>query len=335
MRLFTRSKAALVAALAAVTVLPMTAGTAAAAPAPKTSAIEKVVRNDAQMVTLSVYSASMRRAIPVEVLTPRDTRRAAPVFYLLNGAGGGEDGATWSARTDYKKYFAGKHAYVVTPVGGAASYYTDWVHDDPTQGRQKWQTFLTKELPPLINAEFATNGRNAVAGISMSGTSVFNLAIAAPKLYKSIAAFSGCARTTDPMGQAYVRIVVESFSKRKVENMWGPVGGPLWRANDPYINAAKLRGVRIHMTSGTGLPGPHERLDDPSVNGDPAWLANQTVVGGVLEAAVDHCTRQMATRLAALRIPADVNLRPTGSHSWGYWRDDLRSTWPKIARDLA
>ncbi|NED67130.1 esterase family protein, partial [Streptomyces sp. SID10244] len=73
--------------------------------------------------------------------------------------------------------------------------------------------------PPLIDRHFSTTGRNAIGGISMSGTSVLNLAIAAPKLYRAVGAFSGCARTTDPLGEAYVRIVVESFSTRKVSSM--------------------------------------------------------------------------------------------------------------------
>ncbi|GAA3697751.1 alpha/beta hydrolase family protein [Gordonia hankookensis] len=311
-----------------------TTGTAQSAPA-KPSQIVKVVHDGPQQDTLTVYSAAMGKSFPVEVLTPRDRSTPSPVFYLLNGAGGGEDGATWAARTDYKKYFADKKTFVVTPVGGAASYYTDWIHDDPELGRVKWQTFLTKELPPLIDRHFSTTGRNAIGGISMSGTSVLNLAIAAPKLYRAVGAFSGCARTTDPLGEAYVRIVVESFSTRKVSSMWGPPGGPVWRANDPYLNAAKLRGTKIYMTSGNGLPGPHETLQDPSVKGDAAWLANQTLVGGVLESAVGQCTGQMARRLADLHIPADVSVRPNGTHSWGYWQDDLRRTWPKIARDLA
>lgn len=320
--------------LGSMTLLIATPGLAQGAPAKK-SQIVKVTRDGAQHITLSVYSASMSRNIPVQVLTPRDASRPAPVFYLLNGAGGGEDGATWDARTDYRKYFGDKQTYVVTPVGGSSSYYTDWIRDDPLLGRNKWQTFLTKELPPLINNQFRTTGRNAIGGISMSGTSVLDLAIQAPKLYTSVAAFSGCARTSDPLGQAYVKLVVESFGAKSVENMWGPLNGPLWVKHDPYINAAKLRGTKIYMTSGSGLPGAHEQLDDPTVKGDIPWLANQAIVGGTIEAAVGQCTREMAVRLKQLNIPADVKLRPTGTHSWGYWQDDLESTWPKVAHDLA
>nr|WP_202422867.1 alpha/beta hydrolase family protein [Gordonia sp. SID5947] len=290
--------------------------------------------DDPQQVTLMVHSASMGRNIPVTVLTPRNRKTPSPTLYLLNGAGGGEDSATWDARTDYKKFFADQNAYVVTPIGGAFSYYTDWQRDDPELGRNKWQTFLTKELPPLIDAEFNTTKRNGLAGISMAGTSVLNLAIAAPGLYKSVAAFSGCARTSDPLGQEYIRLVVQDRGGANMTNMWGPRNGPGWRANDPYLNAQKLRGTKLYMTAGTGLAGPHEQLSDPMVGGDALFLANQAALGGLIEAAIDQCTRQMATRLADLHIPASVKLRPNGTHSWGYWQDDLHQTWPRMAADL-
>lgn len=315
----------------ALTVLALGVVPAQAAPS---SAILVVDHDTPQQDTALVYSASMRRSIPVTVLKPKNTAKAAPTLYLLNGAGGGEDSATWAARTNYTKFFANKNVYVVTPIGGAYSYYTDWQRKDPVLGVLKWQTFLTKELPPLINAHYKTTGVNAIGGISMAGTSVLNLAIAAPKLYRSVAGFSGCARTSDPLGQAYIRMVVESRGGGNVANMWGPLNGPGWRANDPYLNAARLRGVKIYMTTGTGLPGNHETIDGTGIDGDAFKLVNQAVVGGIIEAAVNQCTTQMAQRLAELHIPARITKRPTGTHSWGYWEDDLHDTWPYLARDL-
>lgn len=315
--------------LAALCVVPASPADAA----PKSRVVDRYV-DDPQQTTLLVYSAAMDRTVAVTVLTPRDRSRPAPVLYLLNGAGGGEDSATWDARTTYKRYFTDKDAYVVTPIGGAFSYYTDWQRDDPVLGRNKWQTFLTRELPPIIDDEFSTTGANAIAGISMAGTSVLNLAVAAPGLYRSVAAFSGCARTSDPVGQAYIRTVVEDRGGGNMVNMWGPLDGPGWRANDPYLNAERLRGTKVYMTSGTGAPGTHEQLGDPSIKGNAFDLANQAIVGGGIEVAIDICTRQMVQRMRSLGLPVQVNLRPTGTHSWGYWQDDLYATWPELARDL-
>ncbi|WP_374100825.1 alpha/beta hydrolase [Gordonia sp. BP-119] len=305
-----------------------------AAPTPGSSIVSRHHdAGDPQQVTLTVHSASMRRDIKVSVRVPRDTSSASPTLYLLNGAAG-EDSPTTRARAAYNSYFADRKVHVVTPLEGAHSYYTDWVRKDPSLGVNKWQTFLTRELPPLIDKEFDTTGANAVAGISMSGTSVFNLAIAEPGLYRAIGAYSGCARTGDPLGQRYVRLVVEGRGGGRVENMWGPLNGPGWRANDPYVQAHKLKGTKVYMTTGNGRPGSHERLDDELIDGNPLALGDQAVVGGVVEAAIDNCTREMATRLDELGVPHTTILRPTGTHSWGYWQDDLRQTWPMIAGDL-
>ena len=312
------------------------AGVAVAEPDddPGVSRIDTVVADSAQQVTAIVYSASMRKMIPLTILRPKDASKPRPTLYLLNGAGGGEDSATWAARTDYMKFFADKNVNVVTPIGGAFSYYTDWQKDDPALGRNKWTTFLTKELPPLIDKQFATSKENSIAGISMAGTSVMNLAIAAPKLYKSVAAFSGCARTSDPLGQAYIRMVVSDRGRGNLNNMWGPPGSSGWRDNDPYLNAAKLRDTKVYMTSGSGVPGEYDQLSADGINGNVDTLVNQVVVGGLIEAAINQCTTQMAARMTALKVPHEVTQRPTGSHSWEYWEHDLETTWPKIAKDI-
>ncbi|RPA02620.1 esterase family protein [Gordonia sp. OPL2] len=324
------------AGVAAAVALTIGAAAAQAAPTPdpNVSRIDTIIHDNKQQVTAIVYSAAMRKMIPITVLRPRDASKPRPTFYLLNGAGGGEDSATWAAKTDYVKFFADKNVNVVTPIGGAFSYYTDWQRDDPVLGRNKWQTFLTKELPPLIDKEFDTTKVNAIAGISMAGTSVLNLAIAAPHLYKSVAAYSGCARTSDPVGQAYIRMVVADRGQGSLDNMWGPVGGAGWRQNDPFVNAAKLRSTKVYMTTGTGLPGPYDRPEARLIQGNPLTLANQVVLGGIIEAAVNQCTQQMAQRMRSLRVPMTMLSRPNGTHSWEYWESDLRRTWPKIAADL-
>ena len=305
-----------------------------AEPDPAVSRIDTVITGEGGRVTAIVYSASMRKMIPIEMLRPKDSSEPAPTLYLLNGAGGGEDSATWAARTDYEKFFANKNVNVVTPIGGAFSYYTDWQKDDKVLGRNKWTTFLTKELPPLIDRRFGTTGTNAIAGISMAGTSVMNLAINAPKLYKSVAAFSGCTRTSDPLGQAYIQAVVGQRGRGSVVNMWGLPGSAGWREHDPYINAAKLRDTKVYMTTGSGLPGQYDRLGAAGIENNLDALANQIVLGGLIEAAVNRCTKDMARRMTQLKIPHEVITRSTGTHSWEYWAQDLKTVWPKIAKDL-
>ena len=89
----------------------------------------------------------MDRVIPLQVIRPADGSVPRPTLYLLNGAGGGEDGANWLNQTDVLGFFADKNANVVIPAQGLLSYYTDWEKDDPVLGRNKWTTFLTRETP--------------------------------------------------------------------------------------------------------------------------------------------------------------------------------------------
>ncbi|MEV0946852.1 alpha/beta hydrolase family protein [Rhodococcus sp. NPDC049939] len=332
-----RALAAAVLAAASLVVVPATAlaenGTATA-PSGSAAYLAKFTENSDRKVTISVYSPSMDRNIPLEIILPADMSQPRPTLYLLNGAGGGEDSATWQRRSNVMDFFVDKNVNVVTPLEGAFSYYTDWEKDDPKLGRQKWQTFLLEELPPVIDKTFGTNGIQSIAAISMTATSVLNLAIAKPGFYESVGSYSGCAETSTWAGQNAIRTVLALRGGADVTNMWGPLDGPGWVANDPVVNAEKLRGTELYITTGSGLPGPHDRLDGPRINGQVDKLAEQIIVGGVIEAATNYCTHNLANRLAQLNIPATFDFRPAGTHSWGYWQDDLHNSWPMIARSM-
>lgn len=278
-----------------------------------------------------VHSAAMGRDIPLTVFVPKNSSRPAPVLYLLNGAGGGEDKATWQAKTDVARFFADKNVYVVIPMQGKFSYYTDWIKPDPVLGVNKWATFLAKELPPVINATYNTTGANAIAGISSSATSVLNLAIQNKGLYRAVGSYSGCASMSETHGQIFTQLVVEGRGRGDVANMWGPLRGPLWKANDPVRRAAELRGLSLYLSSATGLPGEYDTL---AYQPDPETLADQIVVGGVIEAATRYCTDELAASLKRNRIPFTVDRPAAGTHAWPYWQDQLHKSWPQIARAL-
>ncbi|QBJ96958.1 esterase family protein [Rhodococcus sp. ABRD24] len=334
--------AAIIVTAASVLAAPATAFAGGATTSPAKDAtmtatgayLVSTTKNSDRKVTISVYSPSMDRKIPLEVILPADTSQPRPTLYLLNGAGGGEDSATWQRKTDVMNFFRDKNVNVVTPLEGAFSYYTDWVKDDPTLGRQKWQTFMLEELPPVIDAEFDTNKVQSIAAISMTGTSVLNYAIAKPGFYKSVGSFSGCAETSTWVGQNAIQLVTGVRGGVDITNMWGPLDGRGWIDNDPVVNAERLRGTELYITTGSGLPGPHETLNGPGINGQMGALANQVIVGGVLEAGTNYCTFNLANRLAQLKIPATFDFKPGGTHSWGYWQDDLHNSWPMIARSM-
>ena len=284
---------------------------------------------------INVYSPSMESVEALDVLVPADRSAPSPTLYALNGAGQGVvEKSGWFEATDIVDFFADKDVNVVSPRGGTFSYYTDWIKDDPKLGHNKWETFLTKELPPVIDAELGTTGVNSILGMSMSGSSSLFLAARSGDLYQGVASFSGCARTTDVVGREYMKLVVESRGKGDMTNMWGEPENPLWAEHDMYLNADKLRGKTIYLSSRTGLPGKFDNEDNVRLNGKVDTLQDQLILGGSIEAATGLCTRQVADRFGELGIPAVTDLGRPGSHSWGYWEEDLRRSWPTLATSL-
>ncbi|MGW5107612.1 alpha/beta hydrolase [Nocardia sp. NPDC004123] len=302
--------------------------TAAADPNPGASIVD-VRPLGGRQYEVTVYSAAMNRTIPVWVSHPNGP---APALYLLNAVDGGEAGGPWTNRTDVAQFFADKPVNVITPIGGRASFYTDWVADDPTLGRNQWSTFLIHELPPLLESRFAMTGRNAVAGASMSATSALNLAIQAPGMYQAVGSFSGCPRTADAAARTYVRSTLELFGANAA-NMWGGDDNPAWSAHDPVLNAGRLRGVALYISAGNGVLGVHDSLDDPSIGGNVNTLTDRLGVGGAMETVVRACTDSLVGALGSLGIPAQVVYR-NGTHAWPYWQDDMHDSWPLFAGAL-
>ncbi|MBH0778412.1 alpha/beta hydrolase [Nocardia bovistercoris] len=286
-----------------------------------------------RQVELTVHSAAMARAVTVRVLPAANPDAPAPTLYLLNGVDGGADG-NWFNRTDIGEFFGPRQVNVVVPFGGAGSWFTDWRADDPALGRQRWTTFLTRELPPLVDATFRGNGHNAIAGISMGATAVFQAALAAPGLFRAVGSFSGCASVSDPLGRTVVSGIITGHGGDP-NNMWGGPDNPLWAANDPALHADKLRGLSLFVSASTGSPGNHDTLDDPRIGGDPLTLADRVVVGGAIETISADCTRRLRDRLVELRVPATVTVREGGTHAWPYWQDDLHAAWTQFEPVLA
>lgn len=270
-------------------------------------------------IRVSVYSPAIDKVIVNDVFrAPGDA--SAPVFYLLNGIDGGLDNKGWFGLTDIPGFFGDKNVNVVSPIGGQYSYYTDWIADDPVLGRNKWQTYLTQELPPVMNAELKANGRNAIGGLSMSGSSALDLAVQAPGLYEGAGSYSGCPATS--VGNHSTEIMLSLLpSGANAANMWGPPGSPEWIAHDPARNAAKLNGVAVYAAASTGAVGPVDNLPP----GFPTPIGGQIVEGITLE-----CTRQFAESAKAAGVPVTFVVRPEGAHTWGLFDSEMRESWDTV-----
>ena len=317
----------------------------------------KETKLDDGRLIVSVWSEKMQVEVPNIVQKPRDGNYSAPVLYLVNGAGGGEDSATWQAQSNVKDFMSDKDAWTVTPIGGAFSYYTDWQRHDPnvqtrfardTDRPMAFETYLAKELPDRFEAAYGGNTgaerKRGLAAISMTATSVLTIAQKHPGRFQAIGSYSGCAETSTPIGHEFINIVTGMRGGADLNNMWGPFPGEpkagtnSWFDNDPVWGAFRFQEQMqngtlpaMFISTGNGLPGPHESLENWRLKNSVPALANQAIVGGVIEAATQYCTANLARRFGELGIPAHFDFAPNGTHSWGYWEDDLAQSWPMMA----
>ncbi|TRW79881.1 esterase family protein [Mycolicibacterium sp. 018/SC-01/001] len=277
--------------------------------------IEKV--ND-RWDKVSVFSPAMNKVVVNDVFTAAKT--GAPTFYLLPGIDGGDDldgprapgTKSWFGMTDIQGFFANKNVNVVSPLGGPFSWYTDWVADPSKQ----YQTYMTKELPPLINAQYKTNGKNAVGGLSSTGGTAVDYAIQVPGLYKAVGSYSGFLTPADNAGQVALTL---GSGGANADAMWGPQGGPLWVAHDPSKNVTKLAGTAVYVgASGSGNVGSVDRLPEGF---------GPNITGGFIERIVADSTRVFADAANAAGIPVTYVVRPDGSHTWGLFESEMQESW--------
>lgn len=267
-----------------------------------------------------VTSEAMQREVIVEVV-PSRSDEPAPVLYLLDGVGSSEKTA-WRTNAKIADRMADENVHVVSPGGAYAAYWTDWEQEDENLGYNKWETFLTKELPGIVEGQLATTEKSAVGGISMGGQAAMHLAAAHPDLYDGVMAFSGYYSTMDQLGYQTIRLSVETRGG-DVDNMWGPHGSKRWEENDTISHPEGLRGMPVYFSAGSGEVGP----DDLEVYGDDA---QSLVVGLVLERGVLEGTKAFEKALDRADIDHRVDYSETGLHNWPNFVKNFDAGWEYI-----
>ena len=255
----------------------------------------------------TVTSAAMQREVRVEVYRAPEGVVGPSVYFL--------DGVTSSIPSGWHggmgfgdPAMRARPMTVVVPTGAPASMWSDWISDDPILGPNKWETFLTEELPPLVEERLETNGHRGTLGVSMGAGPALHLAQSHPDLFGAAAGVSGCYSTTSAVGYQNVRLTVENGGGDP-ERMWGRPGSREWLRHDTAAHPESLAGKRIYLSSATGRIGA---LDLEHFAGQGSLLAE----GHLLEKGTYECTRQFEDRLAAAGVDARVDYASTGIHNW-------------------
>ncbi len=270
-----------------------------------------------------VYSAAMGRNVPVRIISGGGGA-AKPTLYLLDGLRAPANNSGWLINTNVDSFMVGKGVNVAIPFGGGGSFYTDWQRTDPKLGKNKWETFLTRELPGYMKRKYnSDNRRNAVAGLSMSGTAALNLASRHPSFYKAVASYSGYPTVTMPGFNQGIQVSVMEMGGNPI-NMWGIAPFGAWTANDPFLTANNLAGHYVYVSSGSGVGNRNAALVPGSANFDAVKFAQMVP----LEVAASTSSRLYIARLAAVPgVKLKTHISPDGGHWWDYWQDRFKESW--------
>ncbi|XP_055935437.1 S-formylglutathione hydrolase-like isoform X2 [Argiope bruennichi] len=91
--------------------------------------------------------------------------------------------------------------------GSSASFYFD-ATEEKWKNNYKMYSYVTKELPSLINQEFPNNGKCGISGHSMGGHGALIIALRNPEKYASVSAF---APNTNPSAGIIGQMVLTGY----------------------------------------------------------------------------------------------------------------------------
>jgi len=153
--------------------------------------ISGAVFSRVQVDTISVFSTKMKKEVKNVVILPDNysIRKHYPVVYLLHGYS--DNYAKWIKTVPSIKTLSTEHqVIIVCPDGG----YSSWYFDSPIDSTCQYESYITKNLLPFIDAHYSTisnrTGR-AITGLSMGGHGALYIAIRNLSLFGSAGSMSG------------------------------------------------------------------------------------------------------------------------------------------------
>ncbi|MFT4044715.1 MAG: alpha/beta hydrolase family protein [Gordonia sp. (in: high G+C Gram-positive bacteria)] len=237
----------------------------------------------------------------------------------LDGLRATGDVSGWRHETNIQR-MADSGVNVVEPIGGLASFYTDW--DTITPGnkikyRYRWSCRLNRIIAALDARGLAVGrkAKYAIMGISMGGNAAMIYGAYHRKRISHIFSMSGYLNLSAPTMREAIRLAlidagIEAgkgpFSS---DAMWGPPWSDRWGRNDALVQLPRMRGMKIRVAAGSATWGRYNTNAADSVKGTP------------LEVVALAQTRsfQLAARLE--NIPITTDFPNVGTHTWGYWSD--------------
>ncbi len=239
----------------------------------------------AQVDTFYVHSKVMAKDIPNIVIKPdgyEQNKTGYPVLYLLHGAGG--NFSNWVNTVPEIKEYADRYKMIIIcPDGGVTSWY--W--DSPIDEKMQYETYISKELVPWVDAHYKTipkKGKRAIAGLSMGGHGALYLAF-------------------------------------KHQDIWGAAGSMSGGVDiRPFPN-------KWDMAKRLGAYAENKETWEKNTIINMLYLLDGENLAIIFDCGVDDffykANRRLHEEMLYRNIPHDYIERP-GKHSWNYWRNSIK-----------
>ena len=162
-------------------------------------------------------SAELKCAMDIGVFLPAQSEtQKCPVIYWLSGLTCTEQ--NFVTKAGAQRYAAEKGVILVAPdtsprgcniegeddswdFGTGAGFYVD-ATEEKWKDNYRMYSYVTKELPQLVNENFPTSGKQSIMGHSMGGHGALICALKNPGMYSSVSAFAPiCNPIQCPWGQ--------------------------------------------------------------------------------------------------------------------------------------
>ena len=236
---------------------------------------------------------------------------------LLDGMRAQYDRSGWEINTNVQA-MVNRGVNVVQPIGGPASFYSNWDAPSNFNGQRKrymWDCVINNRLVPALRSKGYRGkaGKYAIMGISMGGNAALVHAAHNRDKYYAAASLSGYNFLSAPGMRTALRMAMLDVAPQpwNVDAMWGPPWSPRWSHNDPFMNINQMRGLKVYIGSGNGLFGrynyPQNTVDD-LFKGTPLELLAFTQAKAFELGAVVQGVQPMT-------------YYANGTHAWGYWQD--------------
>ena len=279
---------------------------------------------------LFVESPAMRRVVQVQVQHAKDRSKPAPMLYLLDGAAS-SDTSSWLTEGKVQQLHYDAQVTVVMPTEARSSNYTNWQADDPTLGRLQWETFLTSELPAVLEkeADLKFNGGRYLGGASMGAGAAVRLASLYPDRYRGTFGLSGCYSTTSNMGREFLNMVVAAGAGNP-HNQWGAGTSAERLRNNVTAHPEGLKNMRVYVFTADGVMTPRDR--DITTKYGP--MGNAAIPSSiVLEKMSNECTHELDDAMRAKGMTHQkITYQQGGIHFWPYFAEQLPIAWQHMSK---